>query len=422
MVNVRAQIDQVADGIQDDVLGWRRHIHQFPELSGREVNTAAMVAEHLRSLNFDEVRTGVGGHGVVGVLRGGLPGDRVVGLRADMDALPIEELQDLPYASKVVDQDYPGGPFPVSHMCGHDVHTSALMGAASVLAAVRDELPGTVKFIFQPAEEGPVLGENVGAAAMVAEGALDSPTPDMMFVLHTGPMPDGTVFYGSGTALASSDYISITVHGAGVHGSTPWMGRDPMPVAAEIITALGQIYRQVPATDAVTVTIGTVRDSGRFNVIGDSVELIGTMRTLDNAVTDDLKERIARIASHIAQAHGLTATTRFEQHVPAVINEPAWLERTLPTVRRVMGDDYVTQLPPAMGYDDASEFVNRVGGVYMMFGGQDAELTPTGLAAREGGRGVYFNHSPLFYFNDAAIVYGVRLHAHVAYDFLDGKI
>ncbi|MDO8150531.1 M20 family metallopeptidase [Isoptericola sp. b408] len=421
MTDVRALIDDHARAVEQDVISWRHTLHEHPELPNREEKTAAMVARHLTGLGFDTVRTGVAGHGVIGVLHGG-DGDRVMGLRADMDALPVKELQDVPFRSTVVDEDYPDGPFPVAHMCGHDVHTAVLMGAASVLAGLREHLPGTVKMIFQPAEEGPPITEDGGADLMVRDGALENPRPDMMFVLHTSPFPAGMLNYSAGHALASSDYLSIRVEGQGVHGSTPWMGKDPMPVAAEIITALGQVYRQVPANDAMTISIGKVVDSGRFNVIGDGVELIGTIRVLQDEILDDVHARVDRIASHVAAAHGLTATTTFRQHVPSVHNDPAWLDRILPTARRVMGDKHVQPSPPTLGYDDASLFVNPVGGAYMLLGGQDTEVADGRLQPVDGGRGLWPNHNPHFYFDDGVLVDGVRLHSHVTYDFLTGAI
>ena len=420
--DTRDEINRQSDNVARQVTGWFRHIHQHPELPNRESATAKTVADHLKGLGFDEVKTGVAHHGVVGVLKGGRPGERVMGLRADMDALPIRELQDLPYRSTKVDADYPGGPLPVAHMCGHDAHTAMLMGAATVLANMRSELPGSVKFIFQPAEEGPPITEPGGADLMVEQGVLEDPRPDMVFVLHTGPFPDGTVFYTPDHALASSDYLSIKIHGAGVHGSTPWLGRDPMPVAAEIISALAQVYRQVPATDAMAISIGKVIDQGRFNIIGSDIELIGTIRVIQDDIISEVHRRVQTIAKHIAEAHGLTATAEFRQHVPAVNNDPKWLARILPTVRRVMGDDNVIQAPPVLVYDDASEFVNPIGGAYLFLGGQDVEFVGGIIRAKEGGRGYCFNHSPHFYWNEANLISGVRLHSHVTYDFLSGSI
>lgn len=419
---IRDEIDRHSAEVAWKLSRWFRQIHQDPELPNRESATAKIVADQLTSLGFDEVKTGVAHHGVVGVLKGEKPGHKVMGLRADMDALPIRELQDLPYRSTKIDDDYPGGPFPVAHMCGHDAHTAMLMGAATVLANLRSELPGSVKLIFQGAEEGPPITESGGADLMVREGALEDPRPDMVFVLHTGPFPNETVFYTPNHALASSDYLSIKIHGAGVHGSTPWFGKDPMPVAAEIIIALAQVYRQVPATDALTISIGKVIDQGRFNIIGSDVELIGTIRVIQDDILGDVHERIARIAKHIAEAHGLVATTEFKQHVPAVNNDPAWLDRILPTVRRVMGDDNVIQTSPVLVYDDASRFVNPIGGAYLFLGGQDVEFADGVLRARKEGRGRWFNHSPHFYWNESNLVNGVRLHSHVTFDFLLGNI
>ncbi len=422
MSDVRAQINEQAAAVEQQVIDWRHQVHQNPELPNRESDTAKLVADHLKSLNFDEVKTGVAHHGVVGILKGGQAGDQVMGLRADMDALPIKELQDIAFKSTKVDGDYPGGPFPVGHMCGHDCHTVMLMGAATVLANLRSELPGTVKFIFQPAEEGPPITEEGGAGMMVKQGVLNDPKPDMMFVLHTAPYPDDTVFYTPNYTLASSDYLSIKIKGAGVHGSTPWEGKDPMPVAAEIISALAQVYRQVPATDAMTISIGKVVDEGRFNTIGDDIELIGTIRIIQDEIIDDVHKRVTRIAKHIAEAHGLTATTEFKQHVPALNNDPKWLDRILPTVRRIMGDDKVIQGPANLAYDDASEFVNPIGGAYLLLGGQDVEVVDGGFQPKKDGRGFWFNHSPHFYWNDPNLINGVKLHSHVTYDFLTGKI
>ena len=256
-------IDRLADRVENKVIEFRHDFHKNPELPNREFRTARIIAEHLRSLNFDEVRTEVGVTGVVGVLKGGKPGDKVVALRADFDALPVEELADVPFRSTAVDKDYPGGPFPVSHMCGHECHAAMLMGAAEVLADMRDDIPGTVKFLFQGAEEGPPVGEDGGAAMMVKEGALENPKPDVAFAIHTAPFPANTLGYCKGDTMAASELVKIDINGMGVHGSTPWMGKDPLTVAAEIIVALGQIYRQVPATEAVTISIGKVDDKGR---------------------------------------------------------------------------------------------------------------------------------------------------------------
>ena len=416
------RIDQLADEVEKKIIGIRHDLHQNPELPNREFRTAKIIAEHLESLNFDEVRTEVGVTGVVGLLKGGKPGNKVIALRADFDALPIEELADVPFKSTVVDNDYPGGPFPVSHACGHETHAAMLMGAAEVLAQMRSEIPGTVKFIFQPAEEGPPVGEDGGAAMMIKEGALENPKPDVAFAIHSSPFPVNTLYYCQGDTLAASELLKIEIKGMGVHGSTPWMGKDPLTVAAEIIVALGQVYRQVPATEAITISIGKVDDSGRFNVIGDNITLWGTVRCIHQQVMGDVNERIVRICEHVAQAHGLTAEVSFDQAVPAVFNEPDWLERFLPTMERIFGHDNMRSGPPMMAYDDHSCFQLACGGVYLFLGAQDTQWTDKGLEPVDPDKPIPFNHNPHYYVKDEALKTGIRMHANVVMDFLNGHI
>lgn len=415
-------IDQLADKVEEKTIAWRHDMHQNPELPNREFRTAKLISDHLKSLNFDEVRTEVGVTGVVGVLKGGKAGKKVIALRADFDALPVEELADVPFKSTVVDEDYPGGPFPVSHMCGHECHAAMLMGAAEVLAEMRDEIPGSVKFLFQGAEEGPPVGEDGGAAMMVKEGALGDHYPDVAFAIHTAPFPANTLGYCRGDTMAASELVKIEVQGMGVHGSTPWMGKDPLTVAAEIIVALGQIYRQVPATEAITISIGKVDDTGRFNVIGDNIALWGTVRCIHEHVMSDVNKRIERIATHVAQAHGLTAEVTFDQLVPAIYNEPEWLDRFLPTMERIFGHDKMRSVPPQLAYDDHSCFQIACGGVYLFLGGQDTMWTENGLEPIDPAKPIPFNHNPHYYVKDEILKTGVRMHANVAMDFLTGQI
>ncbi len=416
------EIDAGASKVEQKVIQWRRQIHQHPELSNREVKTAQLVADHLRALGL-EVTSEVGVHGVVAVLKGGKPGDKVVALRADMDANALKELVDLPFKSTRIDETWPEGPVPVMHACGHDGHTAMLMGAAEVLADMREKIPGTVKFIFQGAEEGPPGDEEGGGSMMVREGALENPKPDMVFAIHLAPSPNNVIGYTRGNTLANSYKVVIKIKGAGSHGSAPWTGKDPMPVGAEIISALAQIYRQVPATEALTLTIGKVIDEGRFNIIGSNLTLVGTLRVLNTTLLADVKMRVERIASNIAEAHGQTAEVMWEQFVPAVYNDPKWVERILPTLQRVVGTSNVIEGPPALGYDDASEFINPIGGMYIGLGAQDSEFGgPAGIRPIEGGKGVYYNHSPRFYVNEEVLVTGVRLHVNMVFDFLNGKI
>ncbi|MFC9261873.1 M20 metallopeptidase family protein [Streptomyces hydrogenans] len=422
---VHAELDRLAAQASTQVIAWRRHLHRHPELSNREEGTARLVADHLRSLGLDEVRTGIAGHGVVGVLRGSADGDggRVVALRADTDALPVKDLCGVDFASAVVDADYPGGPFPVSHACGHDCHTAMLMGAATVLAEVRDRLPGTVLLVFQPAEEGPPVTETGGALAMIDANAFADPVPTMAFGMHVTPFPKGYVGYRAGNQYGASVLVRITINGKQVHGSTPWQGVDPMPAAGAVLTGIGQLYRQVSAFAPVTVTIGHIEDVGRFNIIGQTVTLWGTVRCAVESDMAEVRERLRRLAEHSAASYGATAEVEYLQPVPPVHNSAPWVEAGLPTLRRVVGEERVTETGATLGYDDVSEFIRRFGGLYVMLGVQDAKLGADGLPVpEEGGRGLVTNHNPHFYADDDTLVTGVRLHAHVAYDHLTGAL
>lgn len=419
---IYADLDTGARDVADEVVRWRHHVHQHPELSNREAKTAAYITDHLTSLGLDEVRTDIAGHGVIGILRGGKPGDRVIALRGDIDALPVEDLSGMSFASEVVDEEYPGGPFPVAHACGHDCHVAMLMGAATVLAGVREQLPGTVMFVFQPAEEGPPVTEKGGAREMLAQNAFSDPTPTMVFGMHVGPLPKGVVGYRVGNQYGASCLVKITLTGKQVHGSTPWMGIDPMPAAGAILTGIGQIYRQLDASHPITVTIGHIEDVGRFNIVGETVTLWGTIRCAIEADMPVVQQRLSAIAEGSATAAGCTVETRFLQEVPAVHHTQEWVDAGLPTLQRVAGEDRVIQTPATLGYDDVSEFVNKFGGLYVMLGVQDTEIAGDSVAPTPGGRGVVANHSPQFYADDDTLVTGVRLHAHVAYDHLTGAL
>ncbi|WP_330296531.1 amidohydrolase [Streptomyces sp. NBC_00503] len=411
---VHGELDRLCDAGVGQVIEWRRHLHRNPELPNREAATARLVARELSGFGLDEVRTGIAGHGVVGVLRGGLPGDRVAALRADMDALPVPDRCGAEFAA-------PGG---VSHACGHDCHTAMLLGAARALAGVRDRLPGTVLFVFQPAEEGPPVGEEGGARLMVAEGAFDDPVPTMAFGMHVTPHPKGWVGYRSGPVYGASCLVRITVTGRQSHASSPWHGIDPMPAAGALLTGIGQLYRQVSAFSPVTVSIGHIEDVGRYNVIGETVTLWGTIRCAEERDMDGVKRRLTVLAEHTALAYGAEAAVDLLQDVPAVRNAPGWVEAALPTLRRVAGADRVVETGATLGYDDVSELITRFGGLYVMLGVQDTALDPaTGEPiAVPGGRGLAGNHHPAFYADDDALVTGVRLHAHAAYDHLTGAL
>lgn len=411
---VHGELDRLCDAGVEQVIEWRRHLHRNPELPNREAATARLVARELTGFGLDEVRTGIAGHGVIGVLRGGLPGERVAALRADMDALPVPDRCGAPFAAR-------GG---ASHACGHDCHTAMLLGAARALASVRDRLPGTVLFVFQPAEEGPPVGEEGGARLMVAEGAFDDPVPTMAFGMHVTPHPKGWVGYRSGPVYGASCLVRITVTGRQSHASSPWHGIDPMPAAGALLTGIGQLYRQVSAFSPVTVSIGHIEDVGRYNVIGETVTLWGTIRCTEERDMPEVKRRLTVLAEHTALAYGAEAVVDLLQDVPAVRNAPHWVEAALPTLRRVAGADRVVEVGATLGYDDVSELITRFGGLYVMLGVQDTALDPaTGEPAPvPGGRGLAGNHHPAFYADDDALVTGVRLHAHAAYDHLAGTL
>lgn len=393
-------VDEAAAAINDQVIEWRRDIHANPELGMQEFRTAALVAEHLRSLDI-EVETEVGGTGVVGVLRGGRPGP-VVALRADMDGLPVTELADVPFASKVRTM-WQGREVGVMHACGHDNHVAILMGVASVLSGLRDELPGTVKFLFQPAEEGPG-----GARPMIEDGALENPRPDAIFGLHAFPAPVGTLTYRSGGMLASSDGLRIIVRGTQTHGAQPWNGVDPIATAAQIINGLQTIVsRQVDLTDSpAVVTIGQIQGGNRGNIIPDSVVMVGTIRSLNPDTRTLLHERVTRMAEQIAEANGATADVRIGLGYPVTVNDPELTQRALPSLERVVGRGLL-HTPPATGAEDFSYFAREVPGFFfgLGVGSDDPSL-------------VHPNHSPYFYADERALPIGVRSMASLVVDFL----
>jgi amidohydrolase len=412
LADIRPDLDRLAAELEPKVIEWRRDIHRNPELGNREVRTGALVADHLKRLGF-EVRTGVAHTGVVGVLRGGKPGP-VVALRADMDALPVAEEVDLPFASKVR-TTYGGKETGVMHACGHDTHVAMLMGAAEAFAAVRDELPGTVKLIFQPAEEGPPPGEKGGAALMLEEGAFDDPKPEVIFGLHIGSMIHaGQIGYRPGATLAAADVLRITVKGRQTHGSAPWGGVDPIVAAAQIVLGLQTIVsRQVNiAKEPAVVTIGGIDGGNRFNIIPDKVEMVGTVRTFDEKMRDDIHRRIKLIAESIATASGATAIVSIEKPYAVTINDPALTERMLPTLKRVAGDGNVVLRPKTTGAEDFSFFAQQAPGLFIFLGGSPKGTDLTKVA---------YNHSPRFFVEDSAMKLGVRALVYLTVDYLEGR-
>ena len=403
-----ADIDRRASAVESLVVRWRRDIHEHPELGNREVRTAQLVADHLRRLGL-EVRTGVAHTGVVGVLRGGKPGP-VVALRADMDALPVTEQVDLPFKS-TARALYNGQEVGVMHACGHDNHTAILMGVAQVLAGMKAELPGTVLFVFQPAEEGAPAGEQGGAALMLEEGVFDPVRPGAIFALHVFPDTVGRIKYRSGPALAASDPLRIVVHGRQTHGAQPWKGVDPITVAAQIVLGLQTIpSRQTDITVApALVTIGSIQGGVRNNIIPDSVVMLGTVRTFDAAMQDDIHARIRRTASLIAQSAGASVEVTIQKSYPVTVNDSALVARMLPTLARVVGERALGTSRLRTGSEDFSFFAQRVPGFYFYLG-----VTPP----EQNLDTVPVNHSPRFFADERALPVGVRAMAHLAVDFL----
>jgi amidohydrolase len=404
-----AEVDRRARELEAKVVAWRRDLHQNPELSNREFRTSKLIADHLRALGL-EVQTEVAHTGVVGILRGGRPGP-VVALRADMDGLPVKEELTLPFKSTATAQ-YNGQVVGVMHACGHDFHMSILMGVAEMLTAMKAQLPGTVKFIFQPAEEGPPLGEEGGAPMMLKEGAFENPKVDAVFGLHVFPMEVGTVEYRSGGLMASADNYYITVHGRQTHGAQPWKGIDPIVVGSQIVMGLQTITsRQVDLTlTPAVVTVGMFRGGIRTNIVPDSVELAGTIRTFDEAVRADLHQRVQRTAESIAAASGTTASVRIQKMVPVTFNDPALTDRMVPTMQRVLGAPNVRLAIPTTTAEDFSYFQQAAPGLFVFLGVTPKEQV--GMAAN--------NHSPLFSPDERALVPGMRVMANLAVDFLAG--
>ena len=403
------RIDDAAKKVELKVIACRRDIHQHPELGNRETRTSKIIADRLRELGI-EVKTPVAHTGVIGILRGGKPG-RVVGLRADMDALPVVEQVDVPFKS-TVRTTFNGHDVGVMHACGHDAHVAILLGVAEVLSGIRDELHGTVKFLFQPAEEGAPEGEEGGAKLMVKEGALENPKVDAVFGLHvTSRYPVGVIAYRSGSMMAAVDSFKIVVHGKQTHGAYPWLGVDPIVIASQIVLGLQTIpSRQLDSSLAPSiVTVGAIHGGVRNNIIPDDVEMIGTIRSLDPKMRDELHARIKRTAEDIAKSGGATATVSIEEGYPITYNDPAVTEQMAPTLRRVAGSANVEIINATLGAEDFSFFQKAVPGLFFFLGTRPKNQTAEQAAS---------NHSPLFYVDESGLELGVRAIAHVAVDYL----
>lgn len=410
--DMRTRINDAANKIEQKVIDWRRDFHEHPELGNHEDRTAAIIAKHLQSLGI-EVKTGVAHTGVVGILRGGKPGP-VVALRADMDALPVTERTPVPFASKVRTQ-YNGQEVGVMHACGHDSHVAILMGVAEILSSMKNELKGTVKFIFQPAEEGVPHGEEGGAEMMVKENVMENPHVDAVFGLHINSQLEvGKLAYRPGGFYASVNDMKIIVKGRSAHGAYPWSSIDPIVVSAEIINNLQTIVsRNLNITEnAGIVTIGAINGGNRGNIIPEQVEMLGTIRALN---TDDEKmliERVKQVVTKTAESAGATVEVMipYSSHYPITFNDIALTEKMLPSLQRSAGTDKVVLTPPHTGAEDFSFFQQKAPGMYFNLGGMPKGGDPKTAPS---------HHTPDFYIDESSFVLGVKAIANLAVDYLD---
>ena len=394
--------------IESKVVEWRREIHQNPELSNREFKTAEKIAKHLKSLGI-EVQTGVAHTGVVGVLKGGQDG-KVVALRADIDALPVMERNDLPFKSNVT-SEFLGEKVGVMHACGHDTHTAILMGVAEILSKNKDKIKGTVKFIFQPAEEGPPPGEEGGALLMVKEGVLKNPDVDAIFGLHINSQtPVGVIRYKSGGTMAAAQSFTINVKGKQSHGSQPWSGVDPILISAKIIDGLQTIIsRETELTnEAAVITVGKIKSGVRFNIIPESAEMIGTIRTLDYDMKDHINKRMMEMVPTIAKAYGGDATIEIRDATDITYNDPALVEQMLPIMKRTAGDVNIQTQKAVTGAEDFSYFSREVPGFFFFLGG----MTP-------GNTESFPHHTPDFLIDDSGLLLGVKTLTEMSLDYLN---
>jgi amidohydrolase len=404
---LRERIARQVSAMETQIIEWRRDLHAHPELGNREFRTAGVIADHLRGLGL-EVRTEVAHTGVIGVLRGGKPGP-VVGLRADMDGLPVTEQVDLPFASQQR-TEYNGEQVGVMHACGHDNHMAILMAVAEVLASMQADLPGTVKFLFQPAEEGAPDGEEGGAELMLREGAFDDPTPVAVFGLHVFPGPVGTITYRPGGTLAAADELHIVVKGKQTHAAWPWRGVDPIVVASQIVLGLQTVVsRQLDLSEAAAVvSIGMIHGGVRSNIIPDEVKLTGTIRTLSPRMRLQAHALVRHTVENIAVAGGAEADVTIELGYPVTMNDPELTASMLPTLQWAAGAEQVSLAPAKLGAEDFSYFAEKCPGLYISLG-----VTPPALDLSAAAP----NHSPLFVADEAALPVGVRALAGLAGDY-----
>jgi amidohydrolase len=409
---LKRQADQLTDAVEAKVIAWRRDLHQHPELSNREFKTAEKVAAHLRSLGM-EVKTGVAKTGVVGILKGGKPGP-VIGLRADMDALPVTERVNLPFKSTVT-SEYNGEQVGVMHACGHDAHVAIMMGVAEVLSKMRAQLAGTVVFVFQPAEEGPPGNEEGGAPLMIKEGLLEDTKMEVMFGLHVNSSTEvGKIKYRAGGMMAASDWFYISVHGKQTHGSAPWSGIDPIVVSAEIIQGLQTIIsRQVDLTEfPAVITVGKIESGVRANIIPELAEMVGTIRTLDTAMQRQIHLKMERTVKHIAESAGADAEIRIENKTPVTYNNPELTAWALPSLQEAAGAANVSENKARTGAEDFGFFAQKIPCFYFFLGGMpkggDWKTAPA-------------HHTPDFYLDESGMKLGVKSFCYLVLDYFAKK-
>ena len=407
---MKEKINAAADKIETRCISWRRDIHQNPELGNNEVRTAKLIADHLRSLGI-EVKEKVGKTGVVGILKGSKPG-KCIALRADMDALPIVERVNVPYASKVK-STYNGQEVGVMHACGHDTHVAILMSVAEILAGMKNEITGTVKFIFQPSEEGPPEGEEGGAPLMIKEGVMENPKVDAIFGLHIeSAIEAGTIEYKPGAFMASSDWFVIKVNGKGSHGSQPWKGIDPIAISAQIIEGLQMIVsRQSELTKApAVITVGKIEGGVRSNIIPETCTMMGTIRTLDNGMQKDIYEKIRRTATNIAEASGATAEVSIDTKTLVTYNDPDLTKKTLPSLQQAAGINNVKERDWETGAEDFSYFGTKAPAFFFYIGGMPKGNDPKKAPP---------HHTPDFFIDESGMKTGIKAFCNIVFDYLN---
>jgi amidohydrolase len=412
--NLRMEVSKKALSIEKKVIDWRRDLHEHPELGNAEVRTAGIVAKHLESLGI-EVQTGVAKTGVVGILKGGKPGP-VVALRADMDGLPVTERGNLPFASKVR-TTYNGQEVGVMHACGHDTHVAILMGVAEVLASIRKDIPGTVKFIFQPAEEGAPHGEEGGAELMVKEGVLENPKVEVIFGLHINSQtPVGDITYRPGGVMAAVNDLKITVTGRQAHGAYPWSSVDPVVISAQIVNNLQTIVsRNLNVTENPgVVTIGAINGGVRSNIIPEKVEMLGTIRNFTKEDEAMFIERVKTIATKTAEAGGGTAEVKipYSNHYPVTFNDIPLTEKMLPSLKATAGADHVKLKPPVTGAEDFSFYQEKVPGLFIFLGGMPKGGDPLKAPS---------HHTPDFFIDESGFTLGVNALSNLTLDYMNLK-